>query len=154
MIAFCFSSTLRHLFLRRGKGAERVDSHSEKIFSRSSAVNFGTKWGMECLYAPGRMTLSAAPMAKCTETSVPCVQAYCEYLPSSVPLNLFIIDHVWVSVSSEVCRIYTMACMLCKFKSTETRHEVIMNHTVTMWFCIQLSFYPLVKSWESLNLYF
>ena len=109
---FAFLLTLHHVLLRRGKGVGRVDGHSEKIFSRSSAVNFGSKWEMECLYAPGRMTLSVALMAKCMETSVPCVQVYCEYLPSPVPLNLFIIAHIWVSASSEICRIYTMACML------------------------------------------
>lgn len=52
-------------------------------FSRNSAVNSRTKWGMECSFAPGRMTLSVAQTAKCMETSVPCVQVCCEYPPFS-----------------------------------------------------------------------
>lgn len=149
---FFFLFTLHYLFLRISKSIGRVGSHCEKIFSRSYAVNFRTKWGMECSYAPRRMTLSVAQMAKCMETSVPCVQVCCEYLSSSVPPNLFIIHHVWASVSLEMCRIHTMGCVLGTLKSTWAREEVILSHTVTMWFSIQFSFYRLGKSWESLNL--
>ena len=87
----------------RQKCREGRKSLSESIFSsfsRNSAVSFGTRWGTECSYAPGRMTLSVARMAKCMETSVPCVQACCECLSSSLPFNLFMIYQPCVSVSS------------------------------------------------------
>lgn len=100
------------LFLIIGKGTGRVENCSEKIFSsfsRNSAVSFGTKWGMECSYAPGRMTLSVAQMAKCMGTSVLCVQLCCEYLLLSLPWNFFIINHLWISLFfPEMYRLYTV----------------------------------------------
>lgn len=76
--------TLHYVFLIIRKDAGRIENYSEKIFSsfpRKSAVNFGTKWGMEHLHAPGSIILSVTQMAKCMETSVPCVPASCECPP-------------------------------------------------------------------------